>query len=71
MKFSYGVMAKLKYSNTPNVASYLKNTEDMYDIIEDEFGPAVAISVSSWAELACVGEVYEHERFTIEMIESI
>lgn len=71
MKFSFGVMAKLKYSNTPNVASYLKDTEDVYDIIEDEFGSDVAISASSWTELACVGEVYEHDQFTIEMVDMI
>lgn len=69
MKFSFGVRAKLKYSDTPNVASYLKDTEDVYDIIEDEFGPEVAISASSWTELACVGEIYEHDKFTIEMVE--
>ena len=70
MKFSFGVNAKLKYSDTPNVASYLKDTEDVDEIIEDEFGPEVAISASSWTELACVGEVYEHEQFTIEMVEA-
>ena len=69
MKFSFGVRAKLKYNDTPNVASYLKDTEDVYDIIEDEFGPEVAISASSWTELACVGEIYEHDKFTIEMVD--
>ena len=69
MKFSFGVGAKLKYNDAPNVASYLKDTDDVYDIIEDEFGPCVAISASSWTELACIGEVYEHEQFTIEMVE--
>lgn len=68
MKFSFGVRAKLKYNDTPNVASYLKDTEDVYDIIEDEFGPDVAISASSWTELACVGEIYEHNQFIIEMV---
>jgi hypothetical protein len=71
MKFSFGVSAKLKYSDTPNVASYLKDTEDVYEIIEDEFGPDVAISASSWTELACVGEAYEHDKFSIEMVEYI
>lgn len=71
MKFSFGVGAKLKYSDTPNVASYLKDTEDVYEIIEYEFGPEVAISASSWTELACVGEVYEHNQFTIEMVDTL
>ena len=70
MRFSFGVNAKLKYNDMPNVASYLKDTDDIYDIIEDGFGPEVAISASSWAELACVGEVYEHDQFTIEMVEA-
>ena len=69
MKFSFGVMAKLKYNDTPNVVSYLKDTEDVYEIIEDEFGHDIAANVSSWTELACVGEIYEHDQFTIEMVE--
>ena len=28
-----------------------------------------AINVSSWCELASVGEVYEHDEFTVEIIE--
>lgn len=28
-----------------------------------------AIDVSSWCELASVGEVYEHDEFTVEIIE--
>lgn len=69
MKFSYGIGAKLKYSDSLNVASYYKDTDDIYEVIEDNFGPETAISVSSWTELACVGEIYEHDGFTIEMVE--
>lgn len=31
--------------------------------------PLIAIEASSWCELACVGEVYEYNNFTIEVLE--
>ena len=69
MKFSFGVMARVVYYDTPNVASCYKDSQDVYDMIEYQFGHDVAASVSSWTELACVGEIYEHDEFTIEIVE--
>jgi hypothetical protein len=71
MKFSFGVMARVVFNDTPNIGSCYKDSRDVYDAIEYQFGHEVAIGASCWTELACVGEIYEHDEFTIEMIESI
>ena len=70
MKYSFGVGARVVFIDTPNVASIYKDSRDVYDILECVVGHEVAESASCWTELACVGEApYEHEEFTIEMVE--
>ena len=72
-------MTKIYYAITPtnkgisNGFTRYANEGDydhVYDLvmtlIED---PLTAINASSWCELACVGEKYEHEEFIIEIIE--
>ena len=72
MKFSHGVYAQVEFvPETKNYHStYLAGcSEDLYDYLEYKFGHEVAADASSWAELACVGEEYEHEEFTLTMVE--
>ena len=70
MRYSFGVGAKVVFVDTPNVASIYKDSNDVYDAIEYAMGHEVAVGASCWTELACVGEApYEHEKFTIEMVE--
>lgn len=45
----------------------LKNAA--YAFIENIAGAFAAIEATSWAELAEIGEVYEHDRFTLEILE--
>jgi hypothetical protein len=71
MRFSFGVMARVVYNDSPNIGSCYKDSRDVYDAIEYQFGHEVAVGASCWAELACVGEIYEDDEFIIEMIESI
>lgn len=68
MRFSFGVMARVVYNDTPNIRNFFKDSRDVYDIIEYQFGHDVAASASSWTELACVGEIYEHDEFTMKMV---
>ena len=47
--------------------------DDIYDIVGDELTPdgiPLAIEISSWAELACLGEVWENERIRVEPVET-
>ena len=70
MKYSFGVGARVVFVDTPNIASIYKDSRDVYDILESDFDHNVAEDASCWTELACVGEApYEHEKFTIEMVE--
>ena len=70
MKYSFGVGARVVFIDTPNVASIYKDSSDVYDAIEYTMGHEVAVGASCWTELACVGEaLYEHDKFTIEMVE--
>lgn len=70
MRFSFGVIARVVCSDSPNVGSCYKDSRDVYDAIEYQFGHEVAESASCWTEIACVGEIYEHDKFTVEMVES-
>lgn len=46
------------------------SADDVYFIIDNMTGDAKeAIEASSWCELAGVGEVYEHDDFTIEVVD--
>ena len=72
MRFTYGVYARVAFNTGQNGylrTSFTDCSEDLYDIIEYNFGHEVAADASSWAEVACIGEKYEHETFIIEMVE--
>jgi hypothetical protein len=71
MRFSFCVMARVVFNDSPNIRNCYKDSRDVYDAIEYQFGHEVAVGASCWTELACVGEIYEHDEFTIEMIDSI
>lgn len=45
------------------------NKSALFDLIERKAGIEEAIEATSWAELASIGETYEHELFTITIIE--
>ena len=50
--------------------------EEVYDKVEDIVGMVLVeyngvpypIEASCWAELACVGECFEHDKFTLEVL---
>lgn len=72
MKFSHGVYARVEFNTSQK--GYLRTlfadcSEDLYNNLEYDFGHEVAADTSSWAEVACIGEKYEHEKFIIEMVE--
>ena len=72
MRFSKDVYAKVKFNTVPRgyISAHLIGcSEDLYDELEPIFGHELAASASSWAELACIGEEYEHDEFIIEMVE--
>lgn len=60
-------------SKRDKVTRYVKEGDYMtaYEIIMEITGDNHEDSedASSWCELACVGETYEHDKFTIEIIE--
>lgn len=49
----------------------VKNLRDfhLYTVIERLAGAYEAIEATSWAEIADIGETYEHEFFTLTIIE--
>ena len=72
MNFSNGVYARVEFNTESK--GYRRTlfsdcSEDLYDALEYDFGHEVAADASSWAEIACIGEKYEHEEFIIEMVE--
>lgn len=59
-----------------NIENYRKSrtcyrAERVYDELVDNFGVSEedAIEAESWSELACIGEVYQGEGFTITVEE--
>lgn len=52
------------------------DSERVYDCIveligdDDDEAVQIAIDASSWSEIANVGEVYEAESFTVEVVEN-
>ena len=72
MRFSHGVYARVEFNTEAKGyrrTSFTDCSEELYDILEYDFGHEVAVEASSWAELASIGEKYEHEDFIIEMVE--
>lgn len=59
---------KIKKSNSA-ISITVFDTEEVYNQVFSIVNSTEdAIEASSWAELASVGEVYEHEVFAIEVI---
>lgn len=69
MKFSYGVEARLVFTKDLKCAYYYKESYDLYERLEPVVGHDDAEDAMCWAEMAYVGSDYEHEEFTIEMVE--
>lgn len=68
-------MSRIYYAITPttiNVTRYVKSP--LHDLVYDRImflteDHGTAEAAEAWCELASVGEVYEHDQFTIEIIE--
>lgn len=63
-----------KYGISAGVTRYISEKEKHYRVAEllEEHGLAdtqEAIEASSWCELAEIGEVYDGDKFTIEVVE--
>jgi hypothetical protein len=69
MKFNYGVEAKLVFTKDTKYAYYYNENYDLYEKLEPIVGHDAAEDAMCWAEMACIGMDYEHEKFTIEMVE--
>lgn len=69
---------KIYYAITPKFCNYTRYVnEGDYDSVYSRIMTITdgdhdtSASASSWCELACIGEVYEDDRFTIEIIEDV
>ena len=71
MRFSYGVEARLAFTKDPKYEYYYNDSYDLYEKLEPVVGHNDAENAMCWAEMAFVGMDYEHEEFTIEMMEVI
>ena len=69
-------MPKVFYAVTPTTGlcadytRYANDTYGVYDLVReltDDHGKAA--NAEGWAELACIGEIYEGSCFTVEIIE--
>jgi hypothetical protein len=69
MRFSYGIEAILVFTKDPKWKYYYNDSYDLYEKLEPAVGHDIAEGATCWAEMACVGMDYEHEEFTIEMVE--
>lgn len=69
MNFSYGVYARVTFAKEPNYLYYYSNSSVMYDKLVAYVGHEKAADAEGWAEMACVGEVYEQDEFIVEMVE--
>lgn len=65
-------------NNETGVIRKVKKPFDVYDCVEDIVGMELcevsqvpyAIEAESWAELACIGDTFEYEKFTVEVIDN-
>lgn len=69
MNFSSGIEAKLVFTKDPHYAYYYSESYDLYERLEPVVGHDDAEDAMCWAEMAFIGMDYEHEEFTIEMVE--
>lgn len=69
MKFSNGVYAMVILVKEPGYSHYYGNSRAVYDKLESYVGHDEAAEAEGWTEMACVGQVYEQDEFTIEMVE--
>lgn len=70
MMFSNGVCAKVTLKEHVGGSSYFYDSRSVYDLLIDYFDHQTAANAQCWTELACVGEIYEADEFTIEMMEA-
>lgn len=68
MRFDRGVYAQIVFKDGSK-NGYFADSQSVYDRLIDNFSHDVAVEAESWTEMACVGEVYEHDDFIIEMVE--
>ena len=71
MKFSYGVEARLVFTKDPKCAYWYSESYDLYEALEPIVGHDDAEDAMCWAEMAYVGLDYEHDEFTIEMMDML
>jgi hypothetical protein len=69
MKFEYGVEVRLVFTQDTKYAYYYNDSYDLYEKLEPMFGHNIAEDAMCWSEMAIVGMYYEHDEFTIEMVE--
>lgn len=74
LKIYYAITPKTNCGVAEGYTRYVSEKEKHYRVAEllEEYNlaePQEAIEASSWCELASVGEVYDGEKFTIEVIE--
>ena len=69
MRFSSGVCAKVTMKQRVGGSSYFYDSRSVYDLLIDYFDHQTAANAEGWTELACVGDMYEADEFTIEMME--
>ena len=68
-------MKKIYYAITPTFSTVTRYTEEgKFDLVYDKVmfitgDHNTAEAAAAWCELAGVGETYEHEEFTIKIIE--
>lgn len=65
----FKVSDKTTYGNLSNISITACTTTAIFPFIVDIAGVEEAIEATSWAELAGINEVYEHEKFTLKVIE--
>ena len=68
--FSSGVCAKVTLKERVGSSSYFHDSRSVYDLLIDYFDHDTAANAEGWTELACVGDWYEDDEFTIEMMEA-
>ena len=68
MRFSRGVYALVLFKDGRQ-SGYFADSRSIYDRLIDDFAHDIAAEAEGWAEMACVGDVYEEDEFIIEMVE--
>ena len=69
MKFSNGICARLTFKDEDGLTFRQYSSELVYIGLESRYGHEVAADAQGWTEVASIGELYEHDKFEIEMME--